>query len=155
MAVMIFFVFIYATAIGQYLAITKIPFALADFVGLFTVSPYVTISIILLMYLFLGCVMNALPVIILTLPIIYPTIIGLGFDPIWFGVLVVMMAELGVLTPPIGITVFAIAGVTELPMYTLFRAVVPYWLVMIGVVVILVIFPEICLILPNLLMGSS
>ena len=116
--------------------------------------PLVTLAIILFMYLILGCLMNALPVLILTLPVVFPTVVALGFDPIWFGVLVVMMAEIGVITPPIGITVFALAGISDVPMYTIFRGVVPFWVAMLGVVAIVVAFPQIALFLPNLMIGG-
>lgn len=154
MAGMVFFIFIYATAITQFFAITKLPIALGDLVVGLDVSPYVTLALILFIYLILGCLMNALPVIILTLPIVYPTVMALGFDPIWFGVLVTIMTQVGTITPPIGITVFAMAGVSDVPMYTIFRGVTPFWLVMLVVVAIVVMFPQLCLFLPNLMMGS-
>jgi TRAP-type C4-dicarboxylate transport system permease large subunit len=154
MTAMIFFMFVYASGATQFFAMTNIPTALADFIRELTVSPYLTISLILFMYLILGCLMPALPVLILTLPVIFPTVITLGFDPIWFGVMVVMMAEIGVITPPIGITVFAVAGVSDVPMYTIFRGVFPFWIVELIIVTIIVIFPGLALFLPNLLMGG-
>ena len=99
--------------------------------------------------------MNALPVVILTLPIIYPTISALGFDSISFGVLLVMMVEIGQITPPIGMSVFAMSGVApDVPMYTIFRGVFPFWLIMIAVVALVIIFPQIALFLPDLMMGN-
>ncbi|MFC1909699.1 TRAP transporter large permease subunit [Chloroflexota bacterium] len=154
MASMVFFIFIYATTFSQFLAITQLPFALSDFINGLSVHPYITLGLIMIMYFLLGCVMNALPVIILTLPIIYPVVIGLGFDPIWFGVLLVVATETGPITPPIGITVFALAGASGIPMYTIFRGVTFYWIVMLSVLIILMIFPQISLFLPNLMMGD-
>jgi len=116
---------------------------------------YLTFCIILFSYLILGCVMNALPVVILTLPIIYPTVCALGFDPIWFGVLLVMMVEIGQITPPIGMSVFAMSGVApDVPMYTIFRGVFPFWLIMVGAVALVIVFPQLALFLPNLMMGK-
>ena len=155
LAAIVFFIFIYATAITQFLAVTQLPVMLADHVAGLETPRYLTLCIILFSYLILGCVMNALPVVILTLPIIYPTIQALGFDSIWFGVLLVMMVEIGQITPPIGMSVFAMSGVaTDVPMYTIFRGVFPFWLVMLSVVILVMIFPQIALFLPNLMMGN-
>lgn len=154
MGSMIFFIFIYAIAITQFLALTQLPSALATLASGLAVHRYVTLSLILFMLLILGCLMNALPVIIMTLPIIYPTVIGLGFDPIWFGVLIVIMVQIGTLTPPIGVTVFAMAGMSDVPMYTIFRGVFPFWVIMLGVVALVAAFPQIALFLPNLMMGD-
>lgn len=155
LAAMVFFIFIYAIALSQFLAVTQLPVTLAEYVAGLDASPYVTLSIILLTYLVLGCVMNALPVVILTLPIVFPTIKALGFDPIWFGVLLVMMVEIGQITPPIGMSVFALAGIAkDVPMYTIFRGVLPFWLVMVLTVVLVMIFPQLALFLPELMMGN-
>ncbi|MBW2094750.1 MAG: TRAP transporter large permease subunit [Deltaproteobacteria bacterium] len=154
LAAMVFFIFIYAMAITQFLAVTQLPVLLADYVAGLETPRYLTLCIILFSYLILGCDMNALPVVILTLPIIYPTVMALGFDPIWFGVLLVMMVEIGQITPPIGMSVFAMSGVApDVPMYTIFRGVFPFWLVMLSVVILVMIFPQIALFLPNLMMG--
>ena len=81
---------------------------------------------------------------ILTLPILFPTIVGLGFDPIWFVVLVTITLEIGVLTPPIGMNVFAMSGIVkDVPIYTMFRGVLPFWVVMLFVLLILILFPQI------------
>ena len=155
LAAMVFFIFIYATAITQFLAITQLPVLLADYVAGLETPKYLTLCIILFSYLILGCVMNALPVVILTLPIIYPTIRALGFDPIWFGVLLVMMVEIGQITPPIGMSVFAMKSVApDVSMYTIFKGVFPFWLVMLAVIALVIMFPQIALFLPNLMMGS-
>jgi tripartite ATP-independent transporter DctM subunit len=155
LAAMIFFIFIYATAITQFLAVTQLPVMLADYVAGLETHRYFTLCLILFSYLILGCIMNALPVVILTLPIIYPTIKALGFDSIWFGVLLVMMVEIGQITPPIGMSVFGMSGVApDVPMYTIFRGVFPFWLVMLAVVILVILFPQIALFLPNLMMGN-
>jgi tripartite ATP-independent transporter DctM subunit len=155
LAAVVFFIFIYAIALSQFLAVTQLPVVLAEFVAGLTTPPYLTLGIILFTYLVLGCVMNALPVVILTLPIIFPTVKALGFDPIWFGVLLVMMVEIGQITPPIGMSVFALSGIAkDVPMYTIFRGVLPFWLVMLFTVVIVILFPQLALFLPNIMMGN-
>ena len=154
MTAMLFFILIFSSAMVQFFAITRIPFLLGGYAAELAVHPYVTLALILFTFLILGCLLPAIPVIILTVPIIYPVIITLGFDPIWFGVLMVIMVEIGVLTPPIGVNVFAMAGISDVPMYSIFRGVVPFWLVMIAVIIILVAFPQIALFLPGIMAGG-
>ena len=155
LAAMVFFIFIYATAMTQFLAITQLPALLANYVAGLETTRYLTLCIILFSYLVLGCVMNSLPVVILTLPIIYPTIRALGFDPIWFGVLLVLMVEIGQITPPIGMSVFAMSGVApDVPMYAIFKGVFPFWVIMLTVVALVIIFPQLALFLPNIMMGN-
>ena len=96
--------------------------------------------------------MNVLPVIILTLPVIFPTVMALGYDPIWFGVIMVLIAQIGVITPPIGMNVFAISGVAkDVPLGTIFRGIIPFWIAMMVCIAILMAFPQIALFLPNIL----
>ncbi len=148
----IFFIFIYATAFTQYIAVTMLPNLLATSVAALPIGRYGIFAVIVLIYLFLGCVMNALPVIILTLPILYPTVLALGFDPIWFGVIVVILAELGQITPPIGMSVFALRNVApDVPMYTIFAGTIPFWGLFILLILLLTVFPQIALFLPNML----
>jgi len=154
MSGMIFFIFIYATASTQFFAVTKLPMNLAMLLGGLEVSRYATLALILFAYFILGSLMNGLPAMILTLPFVFPIIVKLGFDPIWFGVLLTIMIEIGALTPPIGITVFAIAGCTEIPMYAIFRGVFPFWICLVTVILLLVVFPQLVLFLPNLMMGK-
>ncbi len=148
----IFLIFIYATAFTQYIAVTMLPNLLATSVAELPIGRYGIFAVIVLIYLVLGCVMNALPVIILTLPILYPTVLALGFDPVWFGVIVVILAELGQITPPIGMSVFALRNVApDVPMYTIFAGTIPFWGLFILLILLLTIFPQIALFLPNLL----
>lgn len=150
----IFFIFIYATAFTQYIAVTMLPNLLASGVAGLPVGRYGVLIVIMLIYLLLGCVMNALPVIILTLPILYPSVLAMGFDPIWFGVVVVILAELGQITPPIGISVFALRNVVpDVPLFTIFAGTLPFWGVFILLIALITIFPQLALFLPNLLFG--
>jgi len=151
---LIMFIFVYANALGQLLTVSQIPVTLADFITGLEVSRYGTLFAIFIFYLLLGCVMNVLPAMVLTLPILFPTVVGLGFDPIWFGILVTITLEVGVLTPPIGINVFAMSGIVQdVPIYTIFRGVLPFWIVMLFVLLILTLFPQISLFLANLMYG--
>lgn len=116
------------------------------------VNRYVLLAAIVLFYIIMGCLMNVIPMILLTLPAIYPTIIELGFDPVWFGVVVVILMEAGQITPPVGINVFALSSVaTDVPMAGIFRRVVPFFLAMLMLVFLLTVFPQIALWLPSVL----
>lgn len=150
----VFFIFIYATAYTQYLTLTEIPMAMSEFVAGMETNRYIVLAVIMVIYLLLGCLMNSLPALILTLPIIFPTVVALGFDPIWFGVILVILVEIGQVTPPIGMSVFALQSVVkDVPMYTIFAGVLPLWLALLAVIILLVIFPQLVLFLPNLLFG--
>ena len=147
---MIACILIGVTILGYFITLTEIPMTLADIISSLNVSRYVMLALILFLYLILGMVMNIIPMIMLTLPIIFPTILALGFDPIWFGVIMVIMMEMGQISPPVGLNVFVIAGVSDnVPMGTIFKGVFPFILVEIVVITILTIWPDIVMMLPN------
>jgi len=133
----------------KFLAVSKLPFVIADVIGALEVSRYVIFAGIVFMYIILGMFLDVISAVILTIPIIYPLIVALGFDPIWYGVVIVIIIEMGVVTPPIGINVFILAGVVDTPLYTIFRGVTPFVVAMILCIVIITIFPEIALFLPG------
>ena len=149
---MIFTILIGVGLLGYFVTLTDIPREFANFLGSLDVSRYVIFILILLLYLVLGMVMNIIPMMMLTLPILFPTVVGLGFDPIWFGVIMVIMMEMGQITPPIGINVFVIHGVAkkyDVRMATIYRGIIPFVIVEVLVSILLTIFPEITLWLPN------
>ena len=136
------------------MAVTTIPYVLADYVGGLSVSPLLVVTLVLVVYLFLGCIMDAIAMILLTIPVFFPLVIGLGFDPVWFGVILVAMTEIGAITPPVGLNVYAIAGIApDIPMSTIFKHVVPFVLADFARVAIYVLIPAVVLFLPNLIMG--
>ncbi len=138
--------------LGYFLAATRLPFALANFVTGLEVSRYIIFAAVIIFFIILGCLLNVIPMILLVLPTIFPAIVALGFDPIWFGVVTVLTMEMGQITPPIGVNVFAIASVAkDVPMEDIFRGIFPFFLCMIACVILLVIFPQIALYLPGLL----
>jgi TRAP-type C4-dicarboxylate transport system permease large subunit len=93
---------------------------------------------------------DGLAMLVVTLPVVYPIIAGLGFDPIWFGVICVIVIEMGLITPPVGVNVFVVKGVAAgVPMATIFRGVLPFWFAMAVCLILLVVFPEIALFLPG------
>jgi TRAP-type C4-dicarboxylate transport system permease large subunit len=94
--------------------------------------------------------MEGLAIMVLTIPIIYPLVLDMGFDPIWFGVMITLVMEMSLITPPVGINVFIISGISkDVPMYTIFRGILPFWFAILACIIILMIFPEIALFLPN------
>lgn len=147
---MIMVIIIGASIFGYFMAITRIPTNLADFVATAGVPKYGVLAGVMLTYILLGCLMESLAMTILTLPILFPLMINVGFDPIWFGVINVIGVEIALITPPVGLNVYVVKGIAEdIPLYTIFRGVTPFVFVMLAVVVILAIFPEIALFLPN------
>lgn len=146
---MIFVLVLGAFVFAHFLALSKLPFLLADLVTGFTVSKYFALLAIIVLYIILGMFLEIFSSIILTVPILYPTVVALGFDPIWFGVLMVRVMEIGLITPPIGMNVFMLAGVSDTPLGTIFRGIVPFLIADFVHVAILIIFPQLSLFLPN------
>jgi len=145
-------IFMFATAFSRFIAISGLTQQLASLVIGFELGKYGLIAAILVFYVVIGMFMNALPALVLTVPLFFPIAMNAGFDPVWFGVLVVIMVELGVVTPPIGVNVFAIASMAkDVSMYDIFRGVFPFWIAFLILIVLIVLFPQISLFLPSLM----
>ena len=145
-----------AIIFGKFLAVTRIPFDLAAWVGGLNLPPVIIMAIIVGIYFFGGCFMDALAFVTLTVPIFYPVVMSLGYDPIWFGVIIVMVTEMGVITPPVGINVYVVFGVAKtviggVPLESIFKGIIPFLLAVIVGTIILMILPQIILYLPNLM----
>jgi len=141
-----------AVVFGHFMAITRIPFDLANWVSALPLPGYAVMGVIVLIYLFGGCFMDALAMIMLTIPIFYPVSTALGFDPIWFGVAIVLVTEMGVITPPVGVNVYVVHGIAkDVPLETIFKGVAPFVLALLACVAILLTFPQIVLFLPGLM----
>jgi TRAP-type C4-dicarboxylate transport system permease large subunit len=135
---------------GYFLTITQVPQKLTEMLTGLGVGRYGILALIMVMYLVLGCLMDAMAMIILTVPIIYPVIVQLGFDPIWFGVIIVMTVELGLIHPPVGMNVFVIKSVVkDVSFTTIFKGVIPFVVTDLFRLVILISFPAIALWLPS------
>ena len=146
----VFTVLIGALLFGYFLTITQTPQKLTEILTGLGIGRYGVLGLIMVMYLLLGCLMDAMAMIILTVPIIYPVIIQLGFDPIWFGIIIVMTVELGLIHPPVGMNVFVIKSVVkEVSFLTIFKGVIPFVITDILRLMILIAFPIIALWLPN------
>jgi tripartite ATP-independent transporter DctM subunit len=147
---MLFFILIGAIVFSRFLAVTKIPMELSSWIAGLAVSKYVVITIIIVLMIILGCFIEGISLMVLTIPILYPLVISLGFDGIWFGILFVTLLNIGMVTPPVGINVYVTAGVAKgVPIMTIFRGVTPFWISMIFACILLVIFPQIATWLPG------
>jgi len=140
-----------ATVFGHFIAVAKIPILLADWVIGLPLSPMAIMGVIILIYLLGGCFMDALALITLTIPIFYPAILALGFNPIWFGVIIVLVTEMGVITPPVGVNVYVIKGIApDVPLQTIFRGIIPFLGAQLATAAILIFFPQMATFLPGL-----
>jgi C4-dicarboxylate transporter, DctM subunit len=141
-----------AVIFGHFMAITRLPFELAGWVGSLPLSRHAVMGVIILVYLLGGCFMDALAMIMLTIPIFFPVVMTLGFDPIWFGVVIVLITEMGVITPPVGVNVYVVYGVAkDVPLEVIFKGVLPMLAALLVCNIILILFPSIALFLPNLM----
>jgi tripartite ATP-independent transporter DctM subunit len=140
-----------AVMFGHFLAITQIPMNLATWLAGLTLPGWVIIAIIVLFYLISGCFVDALALILLTIPIFFPVVTALNYDPIWFGVIIVVVTQMGVISPPVGVNVYVVSGIErDIPLQTVFKGALPFLLALIIAVIILIIFPQLSLFLPNL-----
>jgi C4-dicarboxylate transporter DctM subunit len=153
-AAAVFTVLIGALCFGYFLTITQTPQHVTQFLSGLGVGPYGVLALILLMYLALGCLMDAMAMIILTVPIVFPVVTALGFDPIWFGVVIVVTVELGLIHPPVGMNVFVIKSVIkDVSMATIFAGVLPFVATDLIRLAILVAFPALATWLPQRMIG--
>ncbi|NSL50585.1 TRAP transporter large permease [Calidifontibacillus erzurumensis] len=151
LTVMIFLIFIGANLFGSFLALSRIPAHLTNAVVSIDVSKYLILALILIVYMFLGMFLEGIAIMTLTLPIVYPIITSLGFDGLWFGIIMVIMINIGVLTPPLGLSVYIISGIVrDVPIEQIFRGVIPAICIMVAFTVLLIVFPEIITFLPSL-----
>jgi tripartite ATP-independent transporter DctM subunit len=147
---MVFTILIGANILGYFMTVSRIPESLSSLIVSMDLNKYLVISIICVIYIILGCLMEGMAIMVLTLPVVFPLVVQMGFDPIWFGVMVTLFIEMGLITPPVGVNVFVISGIAkEVPMYTIFRGIVPFFVAMVICMIVLIIFPQIALFLPQ------
>jgi C4-dicarboxylate transporter DctM subunit len=148
---MVFVLVTGAIIFGRFLAVTRIPFMVADFAASLPGSPYVILAFVLMVYLIGGCVMDALGFLVLTIPIFFPLGMALGFDPIWYSIILTMVTTLGAITPPVGVNIYVVKALApEIGLGTIFKSVSFFLLACIVSMVILIIFPQIVLFIPGL-----
>ena len=149
-ACMVLFIIMGATVFGHFMTITRIPFMLADWMAGLPIPSMGIIGIICLIFFIGGFFMDSLPLTVLLIPIFYPLLISLQVDLIWFGVIVVLLAEMGVITPPVGVNVFVIKGIApDVPLERIFKGILPFIAALIVCVIILMVFPQIATFLPS------
>lgn len=146
---MIFVLIIGSFLFAHFLALTKLPFFLSGLITELSVSKYVALAAVIALYIILGMFLDIFSCIILTVPILYPSLQGLGFNMIWFGVIMVRVMEIGLITPPIGMNAFMLAGVSKTPLHVIFKGIVPFFIADILHVILLIAFPIISLWLPQ------
>lgn len=141
-----------ATVFGHFLAVSRIPFDMANWISGFHLPPPIIMFFIIAVYLISGCFIDALALIMLTVPIFYPVIIRLGYDPLWFGVIIVLVTQIGVITPPVGANVYVVSGVArDVPLDVIFKGVFPFVVALAACTLLLVLAPQTALWLPALL----
>ncbi len=145
---MVFFIVAGAVIFGRFLAVSQIPFAVASWLTGLVLPGWMVMFLIILFFLCAGCFIDALALILLTIPIFYPVIIDLGYNPIWFGVIVVIVTQMGVITPPVGVNVYVVSGIErDIPLQTIFKGSLPFLLMLVVAAVLLVFFPGVSLLL--------
>jgi C4-dicarboxylate transporter DctM subunit len=149
---MIFIILIGAMIFTGFINFTTLPFELRDFVEQFSPTPLVVIAAMMVIYILLGMVMDELAIITLTIPVFFPIVVALGFDPIWFGVLIVTIAEIGMISPPVGLNLFVVnALVPNVGLVNIYRGVSPFVIADFVRLAILMVFPSLALWLPSIM----
>lgn len=150
--VMVLFLIAGATVFSTFLALSTIPAHVSGWIAGLEVSRYLVLAIIVLIYFFLGCFLDSVSMMVLTLPVVYPVVVGLNFHPIWFGVVAVLMMEAGLITPPMGLNVYTLAGIaTDVAPVEIFRGALPFLTAILLTAALLTVFPGIALYLPGLM----
>ena len=147
-----FLIMVGAMMFGYFLAVSRVPFVMADSIAALNAPALIVIIGILLILIALGCFMDSMAIVLLTVPIFFPLVQQMNIDPIWFGILVVRVTEMGLITPPVGLNLFVIKGVANVPMSAVFRGAVPFIAADFIHLTLLICFPQITLFLPSLLM---
>ena len=151
-SVMVLFLVAGANVFSYFLALSMIPVKVSTWIIGLAVSKYVILTIIVFIYLLLGCFLDAISMMILTLPVIFPVVLQLGFDPIWFGVVCVLMMGAGLITPPVGLCVYTVASIVkDAPLEEVFKGALPFLIAILLVVFLITLYPQIALFLPGLM----
>ncbi|NVK18874.1 MAG: TRAP transporter large permease [Methylocystaceae bacterium] len=146
LAAMIFFMIVGAEIFGYFLSVSRISFDLVDLVASWNLPPYAVLLCVLALFMLLGCVMDSIAMLLLTVPVVFPVIQAAGFDPVWFGIIAVITVELGLITPPVGMNVFVLKSVApEIPISQIFKGVFPFVLSDLLRLALLILFPSLAL----------
>ncbi len=151
-SVMVLFLVAGANVFSYFLALSMIPVEVSTWIVGLGISKYAILAIIVLIYILLGCFLDAISMMILTLPVIFPVVLNLGFDPIWFGVVCVLMMGAGLITPPMGLCVFTVASIAkDAPLEEVFKGALPFLAAILFVTFLITLFPQIALFLPGMM----
>jgi tripartite ATP-independent transporter DctM subunit len=151
-SVMVLFLVAGANVFSYFLALSTIPMKVSIWIAGLAISKYVILIIIVLIYLLLGCFLDAISMMILTLPVIFPVALKLGFDPIWFGVVCVLMMGAGLITPPVGLCVYTVASIAkDAPLEEVFKGALPFLVAILFVTFLITLFPQLALFLPSMM----
>ena len=138
-----------ADLFGYFITLSQMPMRLAAWLGAMQVAPVVVLWAIIVTYIVLGALMDELAMILLTVPIFFPVVTAVGYDPIWFGVIIVLVVQIGLIAPPVGLNVFVIGGIArDVPLATIYRGVMPFIVAQIVMLVLLTLWPGLALLLP-------
>lgn len=146
-------VLIGALILAQGISILGVPSHVMAAIGLLDISPYAIFALVVLIYLVLGCFFDGISLMLMTLPVVFPVLTGLGFDPIWLGVMITLLIEIGMLTPPVGLNLYVLVAVTrgEVGLTRAAKATLPFWLAMTASIFVFTLFPVLVLLLPGLM----
>jgi TRAP-type C4-dicarboxylate transport system permease large subunit len=149
---MLFMILVGALVFANFINFTSMPSDLKNLVSSNNISPMTVMIAICAIYIVLGAAMEELSIVLLTLPVFFPLVVGLGFDPVWFGIIIVLVVMIGLISPPVGMNMFVVRNMLpELSTMTVFKGVLPFVYTLIAVLALLVAFPEIALFLPRAL----
>ena len=149
---MVYLLLMGSNVMVSFLSVSNIPTALSTFVSTLNISKYVLITAIIILYVFLGCFMDGCSIILLTTPIFLPIALMLGFDAIWFGVIITLVTQIGAITPPVGLSCYVLSGVVkDIPLTTIFRGIVPFIFSLLITIFLLVVFPSMATWFPSMM----
>jgi tripartite ATP-independent transporter DctM subunit len=153
---MLYMVVIGANVLNPFLAVTRIPATLGEGLAGMGLGAYGALAVVVVAYVILGMFLDGMSMLVVTIPIVFPIMMANGFDPIWFGVVAVIVVEMGMITPPVGLNVFVVKGIApDVPMATIFAGVLPFLFAMFVCLLLIVIFPQIALFLPDTMFGAG
>jgi len=152
-AAMIMLLIVGAYLLMKFLAVSHLTLQLGQFIADLPLPEWGILMAVVLLYIVLGMFLDIMSAVILTTPVLFPVAVAMGWDPVWYGVIITILVEIGVVTPPVGMDAFVLAGITKIPLGTIFRGVFPFLIPMILMIVLLAVFPEIALWLPGTMMN--
>jgi tripartite ATP-independent transporter DctM subunit len=148
---LIFLIVVGGKMFGFFLTVTRIPLMITNFIGSLDIAPFLIVLVLFALYFIMGALMDEIAILVIMTPIVYPLIIRLGYDGVWFGVLTIMMLLTGLLTPPVGLLSFIVSGLTNIPLNKVYAGVTPFWIALIVSILLVIVFPEIVLFLPRMM----